>query len=173
MSLRIVEMASPICSLAVVAAAEVRRPAMRPIFSSSFSTAPRCFWMAVMLGAKSDLRYWNMLPRENFGLRLGAHRRRTNLAMMGLVPRGRRAGNARSLLPACGERKACDPTDSELNHRNRRQRVNIGHYIDHDRPVGRERLGERRRKRRRLFDPNAERAHIPCNAREIDLAECP
>src|SRR5690242_13652414 len=61
----------------------------------------------------------------------------------------------------------------ESHHSGRRQSVDIGHNIDHSGPFRSERLGERRRKRRRLFDANAERAHILRNAREIDLAEGP
>src|SRR6516164_9766844 len=126
---------------------------MRPIFSSSASTAPRCFWMAATLGAKFVVRYWNMLPREIGGRIIDL--KLCNPLTPTLSPPGR--GGAPSMS----------------DHRSRRQSVDIGHNIDHGGPVRHQRLRKRRWKRRSLFDANAERAHILRDAREIDLAEGP
>src|SRR5262249_54994034 len=51
-------------SLAVATASVVWRPPIRPIFSSSFTTAPKCSWIAATLGENSDARCWNILPRK-------------------------------------------------------------------------------------------------------------
>src|SRR5262245_33474729 len=58
-------------------------------------------------------------------------------------------------------------------HRQRCERVDVGHDVDDDRAVGLERLRERSRDLRRLLDADAEPAHVLGNAGKIDLAEGP
>src|SRR5882724_12864994 len=61
----------------------------------------------------------------------------------------------------------------ESTHRQRRQRINIGHDINEHRPLRLERARERAREIAGLLDANSDRAHVfgePC---EIHLVERP
>src|SRR5262245_31235499 len=158
-------MASPIWSLALAATSDVCRPAMRPILSSSFSTAPRCFWIAATLGPKSDERYWNILTRDE---ECGQQRRHAPVAQA--PASSHQLGNCKFVPRVCRRGAAnCLPSSD----RHRRQSVDIGDDIDHRGTLRRKRLRERRRESRRFFDADAERAHVLCDAGEIDLAEGP
>jgi hypothetical protein len=64
-------------------------------------------------------------------------------------------------------------SSSYLANRNWRQSVDVSNDIDDSGSLRRERLGERRGKRRGFFDANAERAHVQRDAGKIDFAEGP
>ena len=100
--------------------------------------------------------------------------------------RARRSGNpqahrARGTRSACtgeaGHRRQAARRDrrgaTELAHRHRRQRVDIGDDVDHGRTVSGERLRQRALDPARMLDADTERAHFLGDACKVRLAERP
>jgi cold shock protein len=80
--------------------------------------APKCFWMAATLGAKFDVRYWNMLPRKNFRLRFGPQRRSSSQPVNCAFSSAASVSAELEQIALCGlscRRRGCDPADRAPN----------------------------------------------------------